>query len=96
MNKKDLATVLVRFAGLYFAYLSLTKIISLLSFFYMITGIMNSSNAGEIDVTEKLNILTSVPGIISFLVTSCLALYLLRNGSWVIRFLSKDSPNMPD
>ena len=93
MNRKDLATVLVRFAGLYFAYLSVTKILTLLSFFYMISMMLSDTSADEMEITEKLNLFTSVPGVISFLVTSTIAFYLLKKGKWVIGFLSNDSTN---
>jgi len=95
MNKKDLATVLVRFAGLYFAYLAVKKIAAVAYFAWVMSTILGDMGEG-VEFTEKLSLSTALPGAISFFITAGVAYYLLRKGTWVIEFLSKDTPTKPN
>ena len=89
MNKKELAIVLIRFAGLYFAYLAVKKISAVVYFAWVLSTILGDVGK-DVEFAEKVSLSTALPGAVSFLVTAGVAYYLLRKGTWVIEFLSKD------
>jgi predicted histidine transporter YuiF (NhaC family) len=92
MNRKDLASVLTRFAGLYFGYLAATKILGLASAVLILSSVLGDIAKG-ISVGAKMALSTALPGAISCFITAGISYYLLRKGNWVIEFLSKDSAN---
>ncbi len=95
MNKKDLASVLTRFAGLYFGYLAVTKIAGLAYVVWILSRVLDNIREG-VGLGDKMNLATALPGAISFFITAGIAYYLLRKGNGVIEFLSKDSTNRPN
>jgi hypothetical protein len=94
-TRRDFATVLVRFAGLHFAYVAFKQVASMAFFIWFVFETLVSFGEG-ISLSEKITLSTILPGAVSFVVSTSLSYYLIRKGNWVIEFLSKDSINRPD
>ena len=94
-TRRDFATVLVRFAGLWFAYLAFKQVASMAFFIWYMVDIAGQFSEG-ISTMEKITLSTVLPGAVSFVVSTSLSYYLIRKGNWVIEFVSKDSINRPD
>ena len=86
-HRRDLATVLVRFAGVYFTYQAVTKAIAVPYALFWLASLRNTEFA------DRINIGAGTPGIISFLVTTGIAYYLLAKGGSLIDFICRDYPN---
>jgi len=89
-HRRDIATVLVRFAGVYFAYLAAKKVFiaayGIWYLFFLLGDIRE-----DLALHQKTSLGVIIPGLFEFVVTAGIAYYLLRKGKWLIEFISKDS-----
>lgn len=92
---RHLAVVLVRFAGLCFAYLALRQIISVILLALYFVDLYGYDLDGA-SIHDKIRFWHALPGTIEFLITAGTSYYLLRRGNWVIEFLCKDSTERPE
>ena len=84
LTKKDIARVLVRFLGVYFAFLIVWRIGNILSDIFFFTAI-----GSEINYQEKFTLSAFAPLIPSLLMHLCLSFYCIKKGNWLIEFISR-------
>ncbi|MES2983150.1 MAG: hypothetical protein V4727_12630 [Verrucomicrobiota bacterium] len=84
LTKKDIARILVRLLGVYFAYLAVCRI-GAIPYILYIFSVMGS----EIDFSEKINLATLGPQVFTFLFYAALSFYCIKKGSWLIELISR-------
>ena len=90
MTKRDLATVLTRLVGLYFAYLAAKQVVVAAYGAWYLFFLLGETSS-ELALHQKLSLGFILPGLIEFTITAGLSYYLLKNGNWLIEFLGKDA-----
>ncbi|NQZ79129.1 MAG: hypothetical protein HRT61_23875 [Ekhidna sp.] len=85
LTRKDISTVLIRFLGVYFAYLAIKQIASVPYLVYLLTTI-----DGEIELPQKISLYPAIQGTVYFIISAAISFYLLKKGKWLIEFISKD------
>ncbi len=84
--RRDVATVLVRFAGVYFAYLAVSKVLAVPLLIFMLRNI---GSLTDISIGELVSLSTILPSLLHLIIYSGLAYYLLLRANWLINFLAK-------
>lgn len=84
VTKKDIARILVRFLGVYFAYLALGKIETIPYVIYLYSQL-----GTELEFYEKIDLATIAPQAIRCLFYVAISFYCIRRGKWLIEFISR-------